>query len=77
MLTVLEACSQLQQQGLRIDDSIIHKGLKHTKKLTGLHGRWEIIHHSPLIVLDVAHNIDGIEQLIEQAEVTEHSNYTL
>jgi dihydrofolate synthase / folylpolyglutamate synthase len=73
LLTVLEACSQLQQRGWKIDDSTIHKGLKHTKKLTGLHGRWEIIHHSPLVVLDVAHNIDGIKQLIEQAEVTEHS----
>jgi dihydrofolate synthase/folylpolyglutamate synthase len=73
LLTVLEACSQLQQRGWKIDDSTIHKGLKQTKKLTGLHGRWEIIHHSPLVVLDVAHNIDGIKQLIEQTEVTEHS----
>jgi dihydrofolate synthase / folylpolyglutamate synthase len=72
LLTVLEACSQLQNQGWKIDDEKIHKGLRQTKKLTGLHGRWEIIHHSPLVVLDVAHNIDGIQQLIEQAEVTEH-----
>ncbi len=72
LLTVLEACSQLQQQGWKIDDNIIHKGLQHTKKLTGLHGRWEIIHHAPLVVLDVAHNIDGIKQLVQQAELTEH-----
>lgn len=72
LLTVLEACSQLIQLGWKIDNGSIQKGLQHTKKLTGLHGRWEIIHHSPLVVLDVAHNIDGIKQLIEQAEVTEH-----
>jgi dihydrofolate synthase / folylpolyglutamate synthase len=72
LLTVLEACAQLKLQGWKIDDEKIHKGLRQTKKLTGLHGRWEIIHHSPLVVLDVAHNIDGIKQLIEQAEVTEH-----
>ena len=72
LLTVLEACSQLQQHGWKIDDAIIHKGLKQTKKITGLHGRWEIIHHSPLVVLDVAHNIDGIRQLVQQAELTEH-----
>ena len=71
-MSVLEACSQLQQLGWKINDEQIHKGLKQTKKLTGLHGRWEIIHHSPLVVLDVAHNIDGIKQLVEQAEVTEH-----
>src|SRR5258705_4507191 len=72
LLTVLETCYQLQQQDWEIDDEVINKGLKHAKKLTGLHGRWEIIHQSPLIVLDVAHNMEGIEQLTRQIEVTEH-----
>ena len=72
LLTVLEACSQLQQQGWKIDDKIINYGLKHTKRLTGLHGRWEIIHTSPTVVMDVAHNVDGIRQLVQQAELTEH-----
>lgn len=72
LLTVLEACSQLQQNGWRINEEVINKGLRHSKKMTGLHGRWEIIHHSPLVVLDVAHNIDGIQQLVEQIEVTDH-----
>ncbi len=74
LLTVLEACSQLKQQGWKIDDQIIYKGLKQVKKLTGLHGRWEIIHQSPLVVLDVAHNADGITQLVRQLEVTDHHN---
>ena len=42
------------------------------KKLTGLHGRWEIIHEQPDIVLDVAHNEDGIRQLLRQIELTDH-----
>ena len=70
LLTTLETCYQLKQQGWKIDDDIIHKGLKHAKKLTGLHGRWEIIRQSPMVVLDVAHNIDGVEQLIRQIEIT-------
>jgi dihydrofolate synthase/folylpolyglutamate synthase len=28
-----------------------------------MHGRWEVIAQNPLIILDVAHNIDGINQL--------------
>ena len=72
LITALEICSQLHQMGWSITDESIHKGLHHTKKLTGLHGRWEIVHQSPLVVLDVAHNIDGIKQLVQQAEVTEH-----
>ena len=46
--------------------------MKQVKKLTGLHGRWEIIHSQPLIVLDVAHNPEGIRQLLQQIEITEH-----
>ena len=72
LLTVLEACSRLQQQGWSIPVYAIQKGLQQVKKLTGLSGRWEIIHHDPLVVLDVAHNIDGIKQLIQQVEVTKH-----
>jgi len=72
LLTVLETCYQLKQKGWKLDDDSIHKGLKQVKKLTGLHGRWEIIHQSPAIVLDVAHNVDGIKQLVQQIELTEH-----
>jgi dihydrofolate synthase / folylpolyglutamate synthase len=73
LLAVLEACSQLQQMGWKIDDKTIHQGLRQTKKLTGLHGRWEIIHTSPTVILEVAHNIDGMQQLVQQIEVTKHN----
>jgi dihydrofolate synthase/folylpolyglutamate synthase len=72
LLTVLEACSQLQQKGWSIDESDIHKALDHVKKLTGLYGRWDIIHEHPLIVLDVGHNEDGIKQIRKQIELTDH-----
>lgn len=74
LLTVLETCFQLQEKGWQISDEQLHKGLQHAKKITGLHGRWEIIHHHPMIALDVAHNSDGIQQLIEQIELTDHNN---
>ncbi len=72
LLTVLESCHQLKRKGWKLDDDSIQKGLRQVKKMTGLHGRWELIHQSPAIVLDVAHNEDGIKQLIEQVEVTDH-----
>ena len=40
--------------------------LRNVKKLTGLFGRWEIIHEKPTVALDVAHNEDGIRQLLLQ-----------
>lgn len=72
LLTVLESCYQLQQTGWKIKEDHIKTALQQVKKLTGLHGRWEIIHHSPMVVLDVAHNKNGIEQLLQQIEQTPH-----
>ena len=72
LLAVLEACSLLEKNGWNVSDSTIHTALRHVKKLTGLHGRWEIISHSPDIILDVGHNEDGIRQILEQIEVTDH-----
>jgi dihydrofolate synthase/folylpolyglutamate synthase len=72
LLTVLESCHQLKLQGWKLPDPVIHKALRHVKKSTGLYGRWDIIHLFPTIVLDVAHNEDGIKQLAEQIELTDH-----
>ncbi|HEY0432221.1 MAG TPA: folylpolyglutamate synthase/dihydrofolate synthase family protein [Chitinophagaceae bacterium] len=70
LLTVLEACSQLRERGWELPDEAIRTGLQHTKKITGLHGRWEVIRQHPMIVVDVAHNEDGVKMLAEQIEVT-------
>jgi dihydrofolate synthase/folylpolyglutamate synthase len=74
LLTVLEVCWQLKQKGWNIEEEHIKVGLQQTKKITGLHGRWEVIHQHPLIVLDVAHNEDGVKMLMEQVEVTNHDH---
>lgn len=70
LLTVLEACSVLKDLGYDINENEIRQGLQKTKKLTGLHGRWEIIQENPTIILDVGHNEDGIKQIIQQIELT-------
>ena len=72
LLTVLEACAVLNDLAYTIGEKDIRTGLQKTKKLTGLHGRWEIIHEHPTIVLDVGHNEDGIKQIIQQIELTAH-----
>jgi dihydrofolate synthase/folylpolyglutamate synthase len=48
------------------------KALSQVKKLTGLHGRWETIHQHPSVVLDVAHNEDGVKQLVKQVELSDY-----
>ena len=64
--TVLCAEGILMQQGFTIKNEDEKTALKTVKALTGLHGRWDVIHESPTIILDVAHNEDGIKQLLQQ-----------
>jgi dihydrofolate synthase / folylpolyglutamate synthase len=66
LCTVLCAEGILMQQGYTIKNEAEKFALANTKKLTGLHGRWDIIAQHPAIVLDVAHNEDGIKQIIGQ-----------
>lgn len=72
LVTVLAAVHLLRSLGWKLETAIVHKALQQVKRLTGLHGRWEVIHEHPDIVLDVAHNEDGIRQLIRQIEITDH-----
>lgn len=72
LVTVLEAVHVLREKGWQLENRHIHQALKQVKKLTGLHGRWELIQEHPSIVLDVAHNEDGIQQLVRQIELTDH-----
>jgi dihydrofolate synthase / folylpolyglutamate synthase len=62
--TVLCAVEQLQLTGLHISQNNIQNGLKNVAAVTGLQGRWEKINSRPDIILDVAHNEDGIRQLL-------------
>ncbi|MCH5717146.1 glutamate ligase domain-containing protein [Niabella hibiscisoli] len=70
LLTVLESCHQLKAKGIDLPDTSIEQGLRQVKKLTGLHGRWETIHQHPRVVLDVAHNESGMQELLNQLEIT-------
>src|SRR5579872_909715 len=72
LLTVLEAVHVLRGRGWKLEPAAVHRGLRQVKKLTGLHGRWEVIQENPDIVLDVAHNEDGIRELLRQIELTDH-----
>ena len=77
LLTVLEAVHALKNKGWILEHKHVESALKQVKKLTGLHGRWEIIHEHPDVVLDVAHNEDGIRQLLRQIELTDHEELHL
>ena len=64
--TVLTALEILKQQGWRLPESELKNALKQVKEITGLGGRWQVIQKNPFVVLDVAHNEDGMRQLLNQ-----------
>ena len=66
MRTVITALNQLSKQGWLLTNENVRKGLLQVKTLTGLGGRWQVIHKNPYVVLDVAHNEAGMEQLLKQ-----------
>jgi dihydrofolate synthase/folylpolyglutamate synthase len=74
LITVLETCHQLQQQGWNIDDEIIKNAVANSKKLTGLLGRWQCVQENPTVILDVGHNVDGIKQILLQLNHTKYSS---
>jgi dihydrofolate synthase / folylpolyglutamate synthase len=62
--TVLQSIEILRNNGLKISDQNIRSAIGHSKTLTGLRGRWEVIGEKPPIVLEVAHNVDGIAEML-------------
>ena len=68
LCTVLTAVKALQNKGWKLSHSTVQEALQAVKSSTGLHGRWEILHRSPLLIVDVAHNEDGILEVLAQVK---------
>ena len=64
-VTVLEACRVLKKRGLQLSEEAVRRGLKNAHWA----GRMEICRKEPLVILDGAHNEDGIHQLAKSLSV--------
>src|SRR5690606_7323589 len=56
---VLKAVEQLRRRGIKISDAAIRRGLKRCR----WPARFQIVSRRPTIVLDVAHNADGMRAM--------------
>ncbi len=70
LCTVVAAVDELKKLQIDIPETALHKGIEDVKKITGLRGRWEILQQHPTIIADVAHNKDGIMQVVNQLNIT-------
>lgn len=71
--TVLQSLEILKlYSSFSISETNARKGLMNVKKLTGLQGRWDVLQHYPTVVLEVAHNKEGIQQMLQHLK---YSNF--
>lgn len=75
--TVITAMNLLHNSGWEIEEKTIIDGIKHSKKITGLGGRWEMLMRKPMLILDVAHNEDGIRNVVDQINSIKHDRLYL
>lgn len=66
LAAVLVCVSGFKSIGIKTNPVKTIDALKNVQSLTGLAGRWQVIQQKPLIVLDVAHNVHGMQQVITQ-----------
>jgi dihydrofolate synthase/folylpolyglutamate synthase len=61
---VLTVIDTLKKIGFTISDANIQLGLDNLYKNTGFYGRMQVIGQRPLTILDVSHNVEGVEQTL-------------
>ncbi len=64
-LTALATLHLVMRSGDDVDDLAIYHGFESIKENTGHRGRLEVISSEPLVILDVAHNPDGINAVLD------------
>lgn len=55
----------LNSKGFQIGENQLHLGLINLSKNSGFRGRMQIIDNTPLTIIDVSHNYDGIKATLE------------
>jgi dihydrofolate synthase / folylpolyglutamate synthase len=72
---VIRVIDILIDKGVKINLHHIEKGLVDFQHLTGLKGRWQILQNKPLAIADVAHNEDGLREVLKQLKSLDGGRY--
>lgn len=67
--TAIAAIELLNNSEISINEKNIKDGLNKIIQNTGIRGRWEIIENKPLIICDIAHNIDALSIVINDLKL--------
>ena len=72
--TTLVALEQLERKGWSVSREAIQHGLQKVVRNTGFLGRWQVLSTHPLVIADVAHNVDGMRVVKKMLTETPYSN---
>jgi dihydrofolate synthase / folylpolyglutamate synthase len=64
--TVMTAIRVLQEIGFTLDHEKIAEGLRNVSVTTSFTGRFQKVHESPSVIVDAAHNVDGVKVLFAE-----------
>lgn len=64
--TVTTAIDVLKNLGWNFTEEKIKFGFEHVKASTGFQGRFQTINQKPLIIIDAAHNADGVQLILNE-----------
>jgi len=70
--TIITACQLIGKE--TFTDGIIKDGIENCIANTGLMGRWQVLQHRPLCIVDVGHNAAGFQYIVEQLLQISHEN---
>jgi len=68
--TSATAINILNNLHYKISKNHIVNGFNHVIKNTGLRGRWEILSKEPLVICDVAHNMDAFHNILSELNIS-------
>ena len=63
---ILQTIDTLVEKGWKISAPHMQEGMQQMVALTGLKGRWQILSQQPLVVCDTAHNVAGLQNVLQQ-----------
>jgi dihydrofolate synthase/folylpolyglutamate synthase len=76
-ITLLQAVELLRDNEFTIAENDVYTGLKKVVDLTGLQGRWQVVGQNPRMILDSAHNADGMREVVQQLSMTAYEHLHL
>jgi len=67
-LSTAYAALQCIKKQFNLEDELIKKGFESIAELTNFRGRFQKINNQPLVIMDAAHNEDGVKALTQEME---------